>query len=219
MAASDPPVVRNEDEHLLRDFCAARDRGDAAAMKAPWGRLVENNVDRVRGFVDSLAPAVLSREEREDAAQGALIQAFNKMIASFEGSTTNAFYAALYSCTRYAVLSEHRRGAKHLARTKYVDEPAGADDEGGYDRVLLEESRARLEAEERAAQATRTLEAVLPRMTNTKQRTVVERTLDGVPVPEIAAELGTSDQNVHQLRSRGFRELRALINERQDHDA
>ena len=36
-------------------------------------------------------------------------------------------------------------------------------------------------------------------------------TLDEQPVPEIAATLKTSEQNVHQLRSRGLKKLKEVL--------
>jgi DNA-directed RNA polymerase specialized sigma24 family protein len=48
----------------------------------------------------------------------------------------------------------------------------------------------------------------LEHLPNPNQRRTIELTLEGWSTAEIATELGTSVDNVHQLRSRGFTLLR-----------
>jgi DNA-directed RNA polymerase specialized sigma24 family protein len=55
----------------------------------------------------------------------------------------------------------------------------------------------------------------LPQVEDPRRRTVIERTLDGVPGAEIAAELGVTMANLYQLRRRGLDDL-ARLKERYD---
>lgn len=219
MTTGDLPIVRNEDERLLRDFCAARDRGDADGMRHCWGALVENNVDRVMSITASTGPRELTREEREDAAQAAFIKLWKNMIHTFRGTSTSAFYAALVQCVKFALLGEHRSGAIRISRTRSVDRVGGDGEPEGYDHWTAEESEACFERSLQKREAEDFVAWALPRMRSADQRVVIERSLDGVPVPDIARELGTTPGNVHALRSRGLKDLRKLFNQYEDHDA
>jgi DNA-binding NarL/FixJ family response regulator len=42
-------------------------------------------------------------------------------------------------------------------------------------------------------------------------RQVLELTLDGLDVPQIASKLNTSKDNVYQLRSRGLKKLKEVL--------
>jgi RNA polymerase sigma factor (sigma-70 family) len=203
----------SHDEALVRRFAACRDRGDVAGAKRVWEELVVNNADRVRGIAATWPKAKLSPDEREDAASRALVKLWRNMVETFHGTTAGEFYAALYRCTEFACLDVHRAGAKAQARDRSLD--AEGSDEGldGYGRWTGDAARADAERAQEMADAAEFVGWALPRMANERARVVVERTLAGVPVSEIMAELRTSDQNVHQLRSRGMKELRELWGE------
>ena len=205
------------DEELVRLFALARDKGDRDRAVEIWGQIVSRHFDRVVAMVAVWRyPGSGDRvqdKDRDDAISLALWKVGRKMLDTFEGATVPELRAAIKRAVDFACRDTLRRVAvyeKHEAGS--LDEPAGEDsnlsryeqdlsDEGGFGELEREQERA--EAADQVGHAL----AQLP----DRSRQVLQMTLDQRSVTEIAAALETSEQNVHQLRSRGMKKLKEVL--------
>jgi RNA polymerase sigma factor (sigma-70 family) len=210
--------VSARDEENLSRFVACRDAGDAAGARASWERLLEDNFDRIRAMVDAWGWDKLSADEREEAVSRAGVRLWRNMISTFEGTSMGEWVNATRRCVAYACADVQRAAARRSGVEVSLERPAGATEGDGASAhewrlgQLAEQERRR---EEERAEARDLVASALSRMADARQRLVLERTIDGVPGQEIAAELGVSMPNLYQLRSRGQRELARLIEDEQ----
>jgi RNA polymerase sigma factor (sigma-70 family) len=219
--ARDPDRVRAQtkldDDALVRMFAKARERGDRERAAEIWAQIVHKHADRVIAMVSAWRyPGSGDRVQpgdRDEAISRAFWKVGRKMIDTFEGDTAPELRAAIRRAVDFACRDTVRHVAtydKHHAGS--LDEPvAGGSTAGRYDAVLadsggfedLERSDERAEVADRVARAL----AQLPE----RNRQVLQMTLDQRSVPEIATALDTSEQNVHQLRSRGLKKLKEVL--------
>jgi RNA polymerase sigma factor (sigma-70 family) len=219
--ARDPSGVRDHrelgDDELVRLFAQARDRGDRERAVQIWAQIVENHADRVIALVAAWRyPGSGDRVQdvdRDEAVSLAFWKVGKKMVETFEGTTLPELRAAIKRAVDFACRDTLRRVAvydRHHAGS--LDEPAGEDsalsryeeelaDDGGFEQLERQEEQATI-----AELLARALEQ-LP----DKQRQVLELSLGSTTVPQIAAALDTSENNVHQLRSRGMRKLKEVL--------
>lgn len=217
MAASDPPSVGRRDEDCLRRFVACRDRGDADGARTAWAELVELSHDRVRDLVDvwSYTHTPLSPAEREEATQRAMIKMFERVVHTFHGTEMGQLHLTLAKLVDFRckdVISDAVRWRKRETglETTWVDHEGK---ERGHHPGEVAEAEWRWARDEEVAEASSLVERAMDRMPDGRKKTVVERTLDGVPADEIMAELDVSQANLHQLRRRGILQLRGIIDE------
>jgi RNA polymerase sigma factor (sigma-70 family) len=216
--SSDVPVANElRDEELVRLFAHARDRGDRDRAVQVWEQIVINNADRVTAWVAAWRyPGSGDRVQdvdRDEAASRAFWKVGRKMVDTFRGDTVPELRAAMKRAVDFACRDTLRHVAvydKHHAGS--LDEPAGEDsalsryeeelaDDGGFEEIER--------AEEQATTAARLGRALQELPDN--QRQVFEMTLDSKSVPQIATALDTSENNVHQLRSRGMKKLKEVL--------
>ena len=222
MAEARDPLGVNEpddlrDDELVRLFALARDKGDRERAVEIWGQMVRRHADRVIAMVAAWRyPGSGDRvqdKDRADAVSLAFWKVGQKMVDTFEGTTLPELRAAIKRAVDYACRDTLRRVAAHEKHEAgSLDEPAGEDsalsryeeqlaDDGGFHE--LERKQERQEAADRVGVALNKLPD--------NMRRVLQRTLDGATVPQIAAELNTSENNVHQLRSRGMKKLKEVL--------
>ena len=205
------------DDELVRLFALARDKGDRERAVEIWDEIVTRHFDRVVAMVaawrypDS-GDRVLEKD-RDDAVSLALWKVGKKLLDTFEGTTLPELRAAIKRAVDFACRDTLRRvAAREKRQHGSFDEPAGEEsqlsryeellaDDGGFDELERDEER-RLAAE-RVTAAIQQLKG--------KMRRVFELTLEGFDVPQIAAELNTSTDNVYQLRSRGLKKLKEVL--------
>jgi RNA polymerase sigma factor (sigma-70 family) len=196
------------DEELIRLFARARDRGDRDRAVEIWEQIVMNNADRVSAWVAAWrypgSGDRVQEADRDEAVSRALWKVGRKMVDTFQGGTLPELRAAIKRAVDFACRDTLRHVAtyeRHHARS--LDDDTGVEpaDEGGFDELER--------AEEREA-TTERLRGALQQLPD-KQRQVLELTLDSTPVPQIAATLDTSENNVHQLRSRGLKKLKEVL--------
>jgi RNA polymerase sigma factor (sigma-70 family) len=216
--SSDVPVASElRDEELVRLFAHARDRGDRDRAVRIWEQIVINNADRVTAWVAAWrypgSGDRVQEVDRDEAVSRAFWKVGRKMVDTFQGDTLPELRAAIKRAVDFACRDTLRHVAtydRHHAGS--LDEPAGEGssacrydaelaDEGGF--AELDRSQERVEAADRVARAL----AQLPQ----RNRQVLQMTLDEQSVSEIAATLDTSEQNVHQLRSRGMKKLKEVL--------
>ena len=197
---------------LLRRIRGARLAGEPWAARAETEALIVRSLPRVRNVVGAFRlpehPQVTVRpDDRDDVVQDALRRAF-RMLAGFRGTSEGEWFAAVVTCARFTC-RDHLRAEvaaeRHLAG-RVEDETAEGLPRFDADLARLAERDA-LDADA-SREAADWLAHVLPTLPNPSQRRAVELTRDGWTTDEIAAQLETSVDNVHQLRSRAFAQLR-----------
>jgi len=201
------------EEELLRKFVACRDRGDGDGARHWWGRLVEDNFDRVRGMVERIAPAYrLSEDEREEALSLALVKLWHKMVRTFEGESMGEWVNATKRLVDFSCREIQRRGAKRTARETSLDARTSPEDDEttGSPWKEAELARQQQRRDGERGEAADFVAWALPQIGDERRRQVLERTLDGVPAEEIASELGVSMDNLYAIRSRAVKDMRKL---------
>jgi RNA polymerase sigma factor (sigma-70 family) len=197
---------------LLRRIRAARAAGEPWRASDETDVLLARSVPRVRNVVGAFRlpehPNVTIRPpDRDDVGQDALRRAF-MMLDTFRGSTEGEWYAAVVTCARFTC-RDHLRAEmtadRHLAG-RIEDESQEGLPRFDADFARISEHEA-LDADA-SREAADWLASAIKTLPNPNQRRVVELTRDGWSTDDIAAELETSVDNVHQLRSRAFAQLR-----------
>jgi RNA polymerase sigma factor (sigma-70 family) len=219
--ARDPWGVNEPDElrddELVRLFALARDQGNRERAVDIWAQIVGRHADRVIAMVAAWRyPGSGDRVQDKDRAEAvslALWKVGKKLVNTFKGTTLPELRAAMKRAVDFACRDTLRRVAayeKHQAGS--LNEPAGEDsntsryedelaDDGGFEAFDREQEQR--SAAERVAAALKKLPD--------NMRQVLELTLDGLDVPQIAAKLNTSKDNVYQLRSRGMKKLKEVL--------
>jgi hypothetical protein len=210
-ATRDPaPVRRHEDEHLRR-FLAARDAGDAVAMRRWWEELVIDFHDRMDGLVAVTHKGRLYDDEHELAVSLSMVRFSQNLITTFEGVSIGQLVNACKALARGICIDVQRKSIRE-GRHEGPSLDAGWD-AGAEDRPTASwEADAAARAFERAqdsADIRDFFDWAMPQLREDRRR-VVELTLHGAEVPEIMSELGISRENAYQLRSRGCADLRRL---------
>ena len=211
------------EDALVTRYVRARSLGDDGVRRAVWQRLVIRSLPRIQAMARTHrfeGGARLPASQHDDAAQEAFLRAI-AMGARFKGSSVGEFRAALKTCVWNACMDW---GRGELARDRWVagslDEPF-ADGEGGtrFEQTLEGEYRRREvdrldkeEAEERAASAADLVAHAISLVKNDAYREVLELTyVEKLSGPEIVARLGISENNMHQRRSRGTKEMERIL--------
>jgi RNA polymerase sigma factor (sigma-70 family) len=203
-----------KDSDLVALFAVARDGGvDPLRGKLAWETLVVRHYDRVRGLVETFRfpgheTVRIADADVEDATQEAFLRVLNKL--RFRGASLGEFLKALRTttynscmdfCRRTLARERHERGSMDEVR----EEPAAIDHD------LAREAQYRHDDQRVGREDLDELLAALPSLPNENMRAVIVMSLDGAELPEIAAKLDTSPDNVYQLRSRALRKLRAAM--------
>jgi RNA polymerase sigma factor (sigma-70 family) len=212
-AGSDSGSVRTHEEEHLRRFVAARAGGDRAQMRRWWDELVIDVFDRMDGFVGAAHKGRLDDDEHQLAVQLAMIRFSKNLAETYAGSSMGELVNATRTLARGICMDVQRRSItrrEHEALT--VDEHWDADPEDAVRRGSPAEgdaARRRFEDAERQDEREAFLAWALPQLGDNRRR-VLELTLDGVPLDEIASALDVSHDNAYQLRSRGLKDLKKL---------
>lgn len=205
----------NFDDHHLREFIAARGRGDAAAMRRHWDELVIAFNDRMDGFVALAHCGRLDADEHEEAVQRAMVRFAQNLIHTYDGVSMGQLVNASMQLAEYICMDVQRAAMRHPTTSADAGwEHAGEDpDPHGWE---VARARKVFDDATRAGEIRAFLEWALPQLPD-QRREVVELTFfSRLSDREIAERLGTSPNNVQQLRSRGLRDLAKLYKEQWD---
>jgi RNA polymerase sigma factor (sigma-70 family) len=204
-----PSVGRHDDEHLRR-FLAARKRGDAAEMRHWWDQLVIDFFDRMDGFVAVAHKGRLNDHEHELAVQKSMLRFSERLIATYEGVSMGELVNACKTLARGICMDVQRSAARAHKGAASLDAGWNMDAE---DRPTpsweADESLHRLDREQRSAEVRDFLDWALPQIAEDRRR-VLELSFEGASIPEICEELGISEANAYQRRSRAFKDLKTL---------
>src|SRR3954468_6635829 len=100
-------VGKHADEHLRR-FLAARERGDAAAMRQWWAELVTDFFDRIDGFVAAAHKGRLDDEEHELAVELSLARFTTNLVQTFTGDSMGELVNATKTLTQRICIDVQR---------------------------------------------------------------------------------------------------------------
>jgi RNA polymerase sigma factor (sigma-70 family) len=223
--ALEPRHLR-EDE-LLRLFCHHRDHGDHARAAQMWQQLAVRSYDRVATLVRSFRFASggrLAPDDRDDATQEAFLRVI-AMGSTFREATVGQFRAAVRQCVHNACLDFGRKQLRHeRRRAGSLDERVDGSSASPYDatiaRFSIEQDALAAEQEADELRTARSVELVawaITQISNENYRAVLELTyLEGLSGEQIAERLGITNDNVYARRSRGQKQLEAIL---RDHEA
>jgi RNA polymerase sigma factor (sigma-70 family) len=191
---------------LLRRISASEPSRAAPETEA----LIARSLPRVRNVVAAFRlpehPDVrIESHDRDDVVQDALRRAL-AMLESFRGTTEGEWFAAVITCARFTC-RDHLR-ARMTAEKRLAGRLEDAPETQRFDSDLARIAERVQIDHEAAREASDWLENALKTLPNPNQRRAVELTRDGHSTEEIAKQLKTSVDNVHQLRSRAFAQLR-----------
>lgn len=210
---SDPTSVGDFADVHLRGFVAARNADDAVAMRRHWEELVIHFRLRMDGLVRLEHRGRLDPDEHEDAVQLALVRFSTKLAGSFKGTTMGELVNATKRAVQWACIDVQRQNQRH--DTVPLDGDWGDPDretrshEIDLAERLFDDAEHSIELREFFASAFDGLDD--------RKREVLQLSLfSTLSDAEIAEQLGTTTNNVQQLRSRALRELRRLYREHFD---
>lgn len=181
-------------------------------MRRWWGELVIDFKDRMDGLVAAAHKGRLDDDEHELAVQLAMIRFARKLVDSFEGVSMGQLVNATRTLANFACIDVQKDAIKARARTDAsFDDGWRAEDIDGAPSTGWEAdvSKRALEDAERAQDAADFVAWALPQVQESRRR-VLELTLQGAELEEICTELGISDANAYQRRSRGLKDLKKL---------
>jgi RNA polymerase sigma factor (sigma-70 family) len=203
-------VGRHEGEHLRR-FLAARAEGDAAAMRRWWEELVIDFNDRMDGLVYLAHRGRLDPDEHQSAVALAMARFSLRLVETFEGVSIGELVEACKTLAVRICIDVQRASIRHREREgRSIDVGWDADAEDrSMSRWETDEAADRFDRVQRGAEVEDFLDRALSELP-ADQRRVVELTFHGATIPEIMDELGITQANAYQLRSRGMRQLKTL---------
>jgi hypothetical protein len=203
-------VGRHADEHLRR-FLAARKRGDAGEMRRWWEELVIDFADRMDGFVAAAHKGRLDDEEHELAVAMSIARFAKNLMTTFDGISMGQLVNATKTLARGICMDVQRSAVRqHQHEGPSLDARWNAEGEDAPAPAWeADEAVRHFERAERGAEVTDFLDWALPQI-GAARREVLELTFYGAELNEIAAELGITQDNSYQRRSRGMKDLKRL---------
>ena len=211
-----------KDDELVRHFANARDKGDRDRAVEIWEEIVTRHFDRVIAMVSAWRyPGSGDRvqdKDRDEAVSLALWKVGKKLVDTFRGTTLPELRAAMKRAVDFACRDTLRRvGAYEKHQAGSLNETAGEDSSASkYEEELADDGGFEaFERDQERRSATERIAAALKKLPD-NMRQVLELTLDGLDVPQIAAKLNTSKDNVYQLRSRGMKKLKEVLGDGPD---
>ena len=212
----------------MREFVAARGRGDRGAMMHWWGQLVTEGWERLEKQVAITGRKVLwSDAERDDALSNAGMRLTRNVVWNFEGTTTDEFVACLLTVAKTACLDEQRKAATYASNKHSLDAPTRGEDSDSTawaDSVYADVDRERREAEEARVDMEKAMrlrtEAFLWALSqlDDKPRRVIELLGEGKLPAQIMEELDITRADVDQTKHRALKKLKKLMEQYRDEE-
>jgi hypothetical protein len=169
-AASDSmPVGKHADEHLRR-FLAARDRGDAPAMRQWWEALVIDFFDRIDGFVAAAHKGRLGDDEHELAVELSLARFTTNLVHTFSGTSMGELVNATKTLAQHICIDVQRSAIRERERRAGSFDDGWDDPNRAWARWETDESHRRHEAEQTAGEIRDFLAWALPQLGSDRRR-------------------------------------------------
>lgn len=168
-----------------------------AGREGAWAELWRTHHPWLSAFA---AARVRDPQEGEDLASEALTRTLVRLRSGPPPQSLRAYLRATVLNLTADVVARRERDRRLLQRL--AQQRPEQEAEGGEPELLAREERERATADARAALA------ALDTLTGRQRHVLVRLVLDGVPLPEVAAELGLTANATSQLAFRARRNLR-----------
>jgi RNA polymerase sigma factor (sigma-70 family) len=203
---------------LLARVAQARADGNWRTASPEWWSCIARAKERVVNVVDRyVAKGWIPRDQHGDVVQEALIRGARRLVENLEDLGENAFFAAMVQVAKFQCMDSAEAEMHRQMREKSLDRPASwaeDADEGTsqYQGALDKAARTGWERDFDARELRRQLDQLIPNLKDLRAREIVAADLDGGPTDaEFAEQFDTSVNNIQQIRSRAYKELRGLI--------
>jgi RNA polymerase sigma factor (sigma-70 family) len=215
-------LYRLDADELLRLVVITRDgdRISAAKAKVAWAELAARDIERVRGIVSAFrhpdSPGV--RVEPDDVDQVSQDAYLRLLKMAFRGTSVGEYRNAMSTCVRFECMDHCRREMeKDKRRAGSLDEQIESDEgdrRGKFDKRIAKLERQRIDDDEalaRLGELRDRLDGAIPKVDDERKRKVLEMTREGRPTEQIMAALEVSEANVYQLRRRGLKLVKEIL--------
>jgi hypothetical protein len=199
--------VGKHDDELVRQFVAARDRGDEAEQRRLWAPLSERLFLRIEALVTLEHAGRLSAEEAENAVGLALVRISKDLRATFRGTSMGELVNLTKRAVRFACMDAQRESMKHKHAS--LDEWRETDEGQAASTLEREQAFRSYEQVQDDLERKDFLLWALPQLKG-KRRRAAELSLGGATIDELMQELDVSQVNAYALVSRAMRDLRNL---------
>lgn len=201
---------------LLQRVAAARRAGDWRAARGEWEACITRAKARVEVVVDIyVARGWIPPDDREDVVQDALGRAGRALVKNLDTLVEGTFFSAMITCAHFQCRDEARKIMRRQRHEASLDETFGIGDDGDevgrFDRAFGELAEQTWRRGGEIRDADRRVEAAIDRLRDDRTKKLFTLQRLGMKDAMIAEELGVSMANLYQIRSRGLRELRGLI--------
>ena len=181
-------------------------------MRRWWEELLIDFYDRIDGLVAGVHRGRLDRQEHELAVAMTLAKFGDNLARSFQGSSIGELYNATRTMAVGICIDVQRTSIRERAHAAASlddirDDPEGKGQAQGWAEV--EQAKRAHQRDEERRDAAEFFSWALERL-DERQRRVMELSRDGAPVAEITQELGISQANAYQLRSRALKAIGEL---------
>lgn len=202
---------------LLARVAQARAGGDWRTATAEWWSCVARAKERVVNVVDRyVVKGWIPAHEHTDVVHDALIRGARRLVENLEDLGENAFFAAMVQVAKYQCMDHAEAVMKRQMREKPLHQPAGwsNDDDpiSRYQADVAKKARDGWERDLELRELDQLFDRLVPQLRDERARKIlVAARIGGISDADLAAQLDTSVNNVQQIRSRAFKELRGLI--------
>lgn len=223
---------RLSQDELLRTVVNCRGNTDPNRRRragAAWKMLIAKDIDRVKGIVETFRhPKVPGVRVAESDVGDVVLSSYErlvKMLGTFRGVSDGEYRAATWKCVYFECLDYCLAEMKRdMARGGSLDEEIKDTDGDGrprFEKQIAAIERERLEDEEdqeRYMEVQERVEAAIEQIKIENRRRAVRLSFAGGSVEEAMTEIGTSRDNIYQLRRRGMKDLRKILDGNESED-
>jgi len=189
-------LTQLSDDRLIAYIIEARTAGKTDAMTTAVRILAHGYYSLVELRVKLKVP----REHVADVTHDAIESA---MKAAFDGQSVGEFKSWLHTITQRRIADFHR---KREGRPDTVPLPSPGDEDAWGDEIAVELEGVSIDAE-------RAIDTAMGELSETHAQAVDINVFEDLPAGEVAAQLGLTEQNVHQIKSRFKKRIRELLDE------
>jgi len=184
------------DERLIAYIAGARAGGKTDAMTAAVRILAHGYYAIVENRVRLKVP----KEHVADVTHDAITSA---MTAAFDGESVGEFRSWLHTITQRRVADFHR---SREGRPDTVPLPSHGDEGAWGDEIAVEFEGVSIDAE-------RAIDTAMGELSEVHAEAIDMNVFEDLPAGKVAAQLGLTEQNVHQIKSRFKKRVRELLDE------
>lgn len=184
------------DERLIAYIAGARAGGKTDALTTAVRILAHGYYAIVENRVRLKVPS----EHVTDVTHDAITSA---MTAAFDGQSVGEFRSWLHTITQRRVADFHR---SREGKPDTVPLPGAGDEEPYGDELAVEFEGVAIDAQ-------RAIDTAMDEMSDVHAKAIDLNVFEDLPAGEVATQLGLTEPNVHQIKSRFKKRIRELLDE------